>query len=292
MSAIVFDGRKLAAGKEKVMADKIRQARYNPRLGSVVFVEDEAGLMYTRLKKQAAVRVGVEFSEQEVSMKEGVMVLQEKIRIYCQRDDIDGVLIQKPMKQTWEDVYGNSGNESFDAWWHNLVGVLDVNKDVDCLNRENLQMLMEGKARVWPATVRAVVSVLAEAVVSLGWGESFEEGVKDKSMVVIGRSDIVGSPLAALLTQFGAKVNLYGSDLDLEVLKNAQVVISATGQEGLVKAEMVGEGAVVIDVGAPRGDVDFESVKEQASFITPVPGGVGPMTVVSLLENLVERVLG
>lgn len=290
MAAVVFDGKALVAKRQAILARNIRDWKLNPRLGSVVFVEDEGSMLYIKLKKEAAVKVGVEFSVQEVSIREAVPVLQEKIRVYNDRDDVDGVLVQKPAKSTWKQVMGVGGESEFEAWWRMTVSTLDPTMDVDCLTLTNLNAVYNGDFVILPATVRAVVTILQHVVSDLGLleGVASQFDLTGHKMVVIGRSDIVGKPLASVLAQYGAEVSIYGADLDLEVLKQAEVVVSATGSPGMVKGEMIKEGAIVIDVGAPKGDVDFETVKGKASFVTPVPGGVGPMTVVSLLENLVD----
>jgi methylenetetrahydrofolate dehydrogenase (NADP+)/methenyltetrahydrofolate cyclohydrolase len=114
---------------------------------------------------------------------------------------------------------------------------------------------------------------------------------RDLEVVVVGRSELVGRPLAYYLKTKISKVEMIGSkDNITQELINADIIVSATGQANLITGEMVKEGVIVIDVGEPRGDVEFASVAKKASFITPVPGGVGPVTVVSLLENLVEMI--
>jgi methylenetetrahydrofolate dehydrogenase (NADP+)/methenyltetrahydrofolate cyclohydrolase len=216
-------------------------------------------------------------------MREDLKVLQDKIRIYSHRGDVSGVLIQKPTKEVWMQTTGIHDPIKFDAWWQQLIGVLDAKKDVDCLTNENLGRVYLGKWMLLPATVKAVLLILREA---LGG-----EGVSGRKIAVIGRSELVGRPLAAVLESYGAYVGLFGaSNMDRKAICQADVVISATGVPKLVTEDLIKEGDIVIDVGAPKGDVDFESVVKKAGFITPVPGGVGPVTVVSLLENLVELV--
>lgn len=292
MKPIVFDGREFARKREEVLATAIKDYKLEPRIGALICEEDKASLMYSRIKKQAAVRVGVEFSEQLVSIKEPVQVLQDRIRVYADRDDVDGVLVQKPMKETWERELGLGDSEDFEAWWRRLILALPPEKDVDCLTTKNLQKVFDGKWQIVPATVKAVISVLVYADKEHGLlsGALEDFDLMGHNFVVVGRSDLIGKPLSAVLRQYGANVAMFGKDLDLKKLKEADVVVSATGKPGLITGEMIKDGAVVIDVGAPRGDVEFESVRDKCRFITPVPGGVGPVTVVSLLENLVEMV--
>ena len=164
-----------------------------------------------------------------------------------------------------------------------IVETIIPTKDVDCLTAVNLGRLMMGEMTLLPATVRGIWEILGKAGIN-------EKTIVGKNVSVLGRSDIVGKPLANLLINRGATVTVcHHQTKDLACLiKRADIVISATGSPNLVKGEMVKEGAIVIDVGSPKGDVDFGSVVKKASFITPVPGGVGPMTVVSLLENFLD----
>lgn len=282
MSAVIFDGKTFAKEREGLLAQRVSALKVVPRLGSVVFREDAGGLLYTRLKMQAAVRVGIEFDRMDVSIGDSLFDLRERIWQMCQRKDITGVLVQKPMKTVFEKEIGNSHSttHNFSDWWKEIAGAIDPKKDVDCLTLENLEKVYRGKWQILPATVKAVVDILAKAT-----------NVSGKSVGVVGRSDIVGRPLAAVLKQQEASVKLLGSKDDLsEVLPEMDVVVSATGVSGLIRGEMIKEGAVVIDVGAPKGDVEFEGVVKKAAFITPVPGGVGPVTVLSLLENVVGLV--
>lgn len=290
MAALVFDGREFAQRREAILAEKIRKLRFVPRLGSLAFVEDAGSMLYVRKKKQAAVRVGIEFSVEEMSMGENVFSLQEKVRVYSQREDLHGVMVQKPAKAVWSEKRGRAGGGRFENWWQQVILHLNSEKDVDCLTAVNLNKVYAGEWKIVPATVKAVVSILIYAaglprvlpLMKAGFDLSGIEAV------VIGRSEIVGKPLAAVLRQYGAQVGLFGADLDFERIRRAKVVISAVGKPGIIIGDMIGEGAVVIDVGSPKGDVVMEEVREKAALVTPVPGGVGPVTVVSLLENLIE----
>ena len=286
MNTVVFDGLKFAREKELLLRDKIRELRITPRLMSVVFNEDASSQLYTRLKFEAAWRVGVEFDRCDHSMKEDVHDLAALIRNACGRSDVHGVMIQKPSRSTFEQVVGKGA--SFNNWWRMLTSSLQKEKDVDCLSKRNLDRVYAGEWKLLPATVKAVISILSEAL-SADLLE-MRQGLEGLKVVVVGRSEIVGRPLAAVLEQFGAEVNLCGRKVeDLGKLTiGADVVVTATGRPDLITGEMVKEGVIVVDVGEPRADVNFEEVKEKAMFITPVPGGVGPVTVVSLLENLAE----
>lgn len=288
MSAIVFDGKSFARECETYLANEIAKRRVQLRLGSLVFTEDEAGVIYTRLKKQAAVRVGVEFSEQEVSITEPLGVLQEKVQIYCQRADVTGVMVQKPTRGLWESVVGKKTDVRFEAWWQQIVGMLDPAKDVDCLTGQNLSRIDRRNWIVLPATVKAIVKIIGRAMVMVKkWDGVGAMNLTGQRAVVVGRSEIVGRPLASVLAAYGAQVDLFGRDLNQTIASQGDILVSATGMENLINPEMVKEGAIVIDVGAPKAEVQ-PGVENKVAFLTPVPGGVGPVTVVSLMENVVE----
>lgn len=292
MTALIFDGRAFAKEREERLARLILDRRLRLRMASVVFVEDKASVVYSSLKKRAAVRVGVEFEMAELSLATPIERVRQVVEGFSERSDIDGVMVQKPMKDSWFNVLGKRG-ESFESWWQRVVGNIALEKDVDCLTAGCLARIYQGEWKVLPATARAVVSILAFGLEELGSRQSKEVlDLRGLKVVVVGRSEIVGRPLAAVLERYGAGVELVGKEFDRGLLFEADIVVSATGVQGLIEADMVKERVIVIDVGSPGGDVVFDEVKQRASFITPVPGGVGPVTVVSLLENLVELVTG
>jgi len=268
---IVIDGRKLAGIRETALKQAVSNLRAKgmvPRLVSLVMSGDEAGLGYLKLKAAAAVRIGVELEKVVVSdwQADEVMGL---IRRFNQDDKVQGMMVQRPGVR-WGEKQG-MGRSEFEAWWSQVVAAIDAKKDVDGLT---------AKSRFLSATVKAVGMVLEQV------------GVAKGRMVVVGSQGLVGRRLVEYFSDKEFKVE--GVDVDERELgrmtKKADVLVSATGKPGLIKAEMVKKGAVVIDVGWPKGDVKFGEVKEKASVITPVPGGIGPLTVVSLLENLVEAV--
>ena len=287
MAAIIFDGREKAREIEAGLRQKVAKMRRPPRIASVVFEEDEASLLYTKLKKQAAVRVGIEFSEEEVGIGDRVESLAHRVRTFSGSGDIDGVMVQKPAKGVWLEHVKDKGE--FADWWRRLVVEIGQGRDVDCLNPVNLARVYTGDWQILPATVAGIVEILRVALPE----RLDEQSVTGLSLLgvrvaVVGRSEIVGRPLAAVLSQSGAEVELLGRRSDLSLVKEAEIVVSATGKPGLIGGGLIREGAVVVDVGSPKGDVVFDRVVKKARFITPVPGGVGPMTVACLLSNLVE----
>ncbi len=292
----MFDGVREAAKREAALSEWVVNLRNKPSMVSVFFGDDLASVLYTRLKQEVAARVGIGFFAIEQSFADKVDEIEGKIRKFNADEKIQGIMIQKPAQSTWLVAGGlwqkgspttrhTPHTTSFAEWWRSLADTIDPKKDVDGLT---------GKGRVMPATVKAVIAILSriknEELIIENYQETAKKFVRGKRVVVIGRSDIVGKPLSLELEKMGAKVSNVGSgEPDLgNVTRQADILVSATGRENLVTAEMVKEGAIVIDVGSPQGDVDFASVAQKASFITPVPDGVGPMTVVSLLENLLD----
>jgi len=273
---VIFDGRKFAQDKEKVLQrelEKLTKKGCSLKLISILVGQDPASRLYVSLKEKAANRVGVVFEKQEFSENVDAKELTDFIKNQNNDHSVGGIMVQLPLPKKLE----------IGSWKLEILGSIEPSKDVDCLTPENLGLLITGKPRVLPATVRGIWEILGKAGIN-------EKTIVSKNVCVLGRSNIVGKPLANLLINQGAAVTVgHRQTKNLSyITKRADIIISATGSPNLVKGEMVKEGAVVIDVGSPKGDVDFNSVVKKASFITPVPGGVGPMTVVSLLENFLD----
>jgi len=300
MTAIIFDGIMEAKKYEQVLKDRIQTLGVRPRILSVVFEEDRGSQLYTRLKFEAAARVGMDFDRLDFRFGDDLSQIRDQIHYACTRQDVDGVMIQKPSKLQWNEVMQTHGRGKFADWWRALTTCICLPKDVDCLTKQHLDVVYAGEWRLLPATVRGVLLILEVALRlregTLSRNERWLEASMNSlplsgiKVAMIGRSEIVGRPLAAVLSQKGAEVQLCGSKIeDLgQVTASAQVVISATGMKHVIKEDLVRPGTVVIDVGSPEPDVDFEAVKDKVAFITPVPYGVGPMTVVSLLANMVD----
>lgn len=340
--ATVFDGKTYAAKLEQNLKLQVRRLKFAPKLIILYFSEDQGSVMYTRLKQQVAERVGIELRAEKLSVHDDVEPILKLVRKHGRDRHIQGVMIQKPAGKTFFEAYDEQWAEAgaiktlvknlnyflswegegrgTQAWWKRLTAEIPPHKDVDCLTAVNLDRVYRGKWEIVPATVRAVLSIIEVSLQikpgSLMTGiipsgsealgrRPFSKGSRLRA-VVIGRSEIVGRPLAHVLAQRGMEVSLCASSgvvarssgsqlLDVksfeeignETLK-ADIVVSASGKPNLITGVMVSQGTVVIDAGSPQGDVDFDKVKEKASFITPVPGGVGPVTVISLLENLID----
>jgi methylenetetrahydrofolate dehydrogenase (NADP+) / methenyltetrahydrofolate cyclohydrolase len=261
MVAKIFDGRELARKIEAEVAEKVRRLDRTPKLASIVVGGDRTSHVYVNLKGQAAKRVGIQFEKLEFPVNSfQLSVLINKIKQLNADDSVTGIMVQMPLPSTFKGLT------------FKVVGAIDPRKDVDGLT---------GKGRFLPATVKAVLTILQMA--------NGKWPIVGRRSVVVGRSRIVGKPLAEKLVRRGAMVTVAHSQTpDLgAVTRTAEILVSATGKIGLITQDMVKPGAVVIDVGEPKGDVD-EGVRAVASFLTPVPGGVGPVTVACLLENVVE----
>ncbi len=294
---MIIDGRKLALKKEAKLKQQLnlfrKTKKRRPLLISLVAQEDEAGLLYTRLKQKAASRLKIDFKKVIFSFKEKEKIypLLEKIvgkgLSAGRQEKFDGLIIQKPSQSLIRKYFKNK--KDFEIWWLTATSKIPEKKDVDCLNVANLGLLSAGLIQFYPATVKAIYHLLLKVYQN-------EEALKGKVVVIIGSSEILGKPLAMLLRNKGATVLLCGSSCrDLKSFtQKGEIIVSCVGRPKLITATMIKKGAIVIDAGFSKldhqvvGDVDFEKVAKKASFITPVPGGVGPLTVISLMENLVK----
>jgi len=259
--ADIFDGQKLAKEKEEKLKAEIKKVKIKPKLVVVLVGDDPASRLYVELKKEAAERVGIDFELKKFKKS----ISQDSIIAYIQEKNgekaTSGIMVQLPLPKNFDEFKIRRSIHPF--------------KDVDCLHPKNLGMLLLGKPTYYPAAVKAVLAII--------------KNLKGRKVVIVGASNLVGKPLAMVLSNLGATVTLCRSTTRnlAKHTKMADILVSATGKPGLIKKEMVKKGAVVIDVGETKGDVE-EDVAQVASFLTPVPGGVGPVTVVSLLENVVK----
>ena len=268
----IIDGRAVAAGvRERVAGEvaELRAAGVSPGLATVLVGDDPASHVYVRMKRKACEEVGIHPIHHELP----AATRQDELADLLERLDSDpavsGILLQLPLP-----AHIDSGA---------MTGAILPAKDVDGLTPVNAGLLSQGRPGLVPCTPLGVMELLRHAGVEL-------EGAR---AVVLGRSGLVGKPVAQLLLAANATVtHCHSRTRDLaSVCREADVLVAAVGRPAIVTADMVSEGAVVIDVGTNRtddglvGDVDFEAVRAKASAITPVPGGVGPMTIAMLLSN-------
>ncbi len=277
MAARVIDGKALAAKvRERVAADVTEFAATHdgqvPGLATVLVGDDPASHVYVGNKRRLTEEVGMRSIHHELGAETPTDELLDLVRELNGYDDVDGILVQLPLPEQIDQ----------DA----IVSAIDAGKDVDGLTALSAGLLAQGRPKLVPCTPQGVIELIGEAGTEIAGAEA----------VVLGRSILVGRPLAALLTNANATVTVcHSRTQDLAaVCSRADILIAAVGSPGLVGADMVKPGATVIDVGTNRtddglvGDVDFEAVAEVAGAITPVPGGVGPMTIAMLLANTVR----
>jgi methylenetetrahydrofolate dehydrogenase (NADP+)/methenyltetrahydrofolate cyclohydrolase len=274
MVAKIIDGKGEAkayrAGvKERVEAFTAKHGRA-PGLEVVLVGEDPASQVYTRNKEKAAAKAGIRGALHKLPADISEGALLEFVGELNAKDDVDGILVQLPLPDRIDP--------------HRVVDTIAPAKDVDGLHVQNGGLLSAGRDCLVPCTPRGCMHLISTTGVKL-------EGAR---AVMLGRSNLMGKPMAQLLLGANATVSIaHSRTRDLDALcREADVLVVAVGRAKMVKADWVKEGAVVIDVGINRndegklvGDVDFEAVKERAGWITPVPGGVGPMTIAFLLDN-------
>ncbi|MCL7746146.1 bifunctional methylenetetrahydrofolate dehydrogenase/methenyltetrahydrofolate cyclohydrolase FolD [Halalkalibacter alkaliphilus] len=274
MTALLLNGKELAAKKrEQLKRDVEELASQNivPGLAVILVGEDPASQTYVRAKQKACEQAGIH----SVLIEKQNTITEEELLAEIDRlnDDpsIDGILVQLPIPEHISEQA--------------VIERIAPNKDVDGFHPINIGKMMTGEDTFLPCTPFGVVEMLKEAEIDL----------VGKHVVVVGRSNIVGKPVGQLLLNEHATVTYtHSRTKNLREMTNlADILIVAIGKPEFISAEDVKDGAVVVDVGINRvdgklvGDVDFDSVKEKASYITPVPGGVGPMTITMLLENTV-----
>ena len=273
--AVIIDGKSLAKKIRDGLKDdvaKLKKKGIIPKLAVIMVGDDKASKVYVKNKSKACEEIGIEYEEflrnSDITMDELLSLIDE----LNARDDIHGILLQSPIPKHL-DI-----NKAFNR--------IDYRKDVDGFNPVNVGKLVIGEDCFISCTPFGVMKML----------EEYGIDIEGKNAVVVGRSNIVGKPLAQCLLAKNATVTIcHSRTKNIQITNNADILVAALGKPRYIKDTMVKEGAVVIDVGINRtedgklvGDVDFESVSKNASYITPVPGGVGPMTIAMLMTNLVK----
>ncbi|MBE5805831.1 MAG: bifunctional methylenetetrahydrofolate dehydrogenase/methenyltetrahydrofolate cyclohydrolase FolD [Clostridiales bacterium] len=272
----IIDGKELAKkirGNLKIEVDELKRKGVNPKLAVIMVGDDSASKVYVKNKSKACNEIGIEYEEILLPANIVMNELLDIIEDLNKRDDIHGILLQSPIPNHL-DI-----REAFNK--------IDYKKDVDGFHPINVGKLSIGEDCFISCTPYGVIRML----------EEYNIDIEGKNAVIIGRSNIVGKPLIQCLLQKNATVTVCHSKTKNlhDIVRNADIVIAAIGKAKFITSDMIRDGAVVIDVGINRmddgklvGDVDFDSVKDKASYITPVPGGVGPMTIAMLMENIVK----
>ncbi|MFA6327831.1 MAG: bifunctional 5,10-methylenetetrahydrofolate dehydrogenase/5,10-methenyltetrahydrofolate cyclohydrolase [Candidatus Micrarchaeia archaeon] len=269
MAAKIIDGKRMADALLAASAEKVSALGFKPCVAIVLVGDDPASQTYTRKKHDACARVGMKSKNIAMPASASQKEIIAQVRHLNEDPEVDAILVQLPLPQGIDE----------DA----VLAAVAKEKDVDGFHPENFGKLALGIGKIAPCTPAGVMHMLRESNVL----------VSGRNAVVIGRSRIVGKPLALLLMNEGATVTVCNSktrDLAMHT-RNADIICAAVGKPKMVTADMVKNGVVVIDIGTSKqgerlvGDVDFEGVARKASLITPVPGGVGPMTIAMLIQN-------
>lgn len=274
--AIIIDGKELAKKIRSELKNEVVELKnkgINPKLAVIMVGDDKASKVYVKNKSKACEECGIDYEEflmdKDIDMEE----LLETIDKLNKRDDIHGILLQSPIPSNL-DI-----NQAFNK--------INYKKDVDGFNPINVGKLSIGEDCFVSCTPAGVIKML----------EEYNIEIEGKNVVIIGRSNIVGKPLIQCILRKNGTVTMCHSRTKniKQITKNADILIAALGKPKFVTQDMIKDGAVIIDVGINRtedgklvGDVDFENVKNNASYITPVPGGVGPMTIAMLMTNVVR----
>ena len=257
----------------KLQTDILKQQGITPCLAVIIVEGDPASRVYVNNKKRACEVCGIKSLEYALAGDVGEEELLALIDKLNNDSSVNGILCQLPVPKHIDEK--------------KVIDAISPAKDVDGFSAENVGKIWLGDYSISPCTPMGVIELL----------DYYKIDVQGKNCVVVGRSNIVGKPMAALLLERNATVTVcHSKTKDLaSFTKNADIIVAAVGRAGFITADMVSEGAVVIDVGINRlsdgklaGDVDFEAVKEKASYITPVPGGCGPMTIAVLMKNTIE----
>jgi methylenetetrahydrofolate dehydrogenase (NADP+)/methenyltetrahydrofolate cyclohydrolase len=282
----IIDGKRVAdeiRGELRGRLDRLRARGVNPGLTAILVGDNPGSQLYVKMKGKACEEMGMAHQTLEMPKDTTEAVLLREVARLNQDPQVHGILVQQPLPP----------QISVEA----AVTSVDPRKDVDCFHPDNVGRVLIGTPRFAPATPAGVVELLMRS----------GNDPSGKDVVIAGRSNIVGKPLAALLMQKGPKANatvtvVHSATRDLAAhTRRADILVAAMGAPGTIRADMVKEGVVVIDVATNRipdstkksgyrtvGDVDFDGVRPKAKAITPVPGGVGPMTIAMLLVNTVR----
>lgn len=279
MTARIIDGKAIAAGVREDVARRVVDLKEKtgvvPHLAAVLVGDDQASAIYVRNKQRACEQSGLKSTLHRLSASTSQAELLDLVDQLNRDPSVHGILVQLPLPKQIDEIA--------------VLDAVSPLKDVDAFHPENVGLIVQGRPRFLPCTPAGVQRLLIEA-------KAHTDGAH---AVVLGRSEIVGKPMALLLMQKGEHANAtvtvcHSRSRHLaDITRTADILIAAIGRPRFVTADMVKPGAVVIDVGTSRvddkvvGDVDFAAVSEVASAITPVPGGVGPMTIAMLLGNTV-----
>ena len=269
---MILDGKKLRDELLVQYKEKIKEEKLNITLAIILVGNNEASKLYIKNKEKYCTEVGIKVDKYLLDEDTSEEVLINLIKDLNEDEKITGIILQSPVPNGID----------FDK----CSGMILPSKDVDGFTKDNVYNLYLNKKSILPCTVKGIIKLL----------EYYNIEINGKNVAIIGRGNIVGKPLAIALENRNATVSLLHSKTkDLKMFtKDADIVVVACGIPKLLKKEMIKEGSVVIDVGISRvdgkivGDIDFDNIKDIALFVTPNPGGIGPMTIAMIIDNLIE----
>lgn len=267
---LILDGKKIAEKKLEILKNQISNFEIKPKMTIIQLGEVFESNKYIAIKIKVASQIGIKTKHIKLSEQTNENELIELIEKECLVTD--GLIIQLPLP--------SHINKQL------ILDSVDFNKDIDGLSQTNHNLLYQNKECIFPATAKAIITLLSFYNIEL----------KNKNIAVVGESNLVGKPTKELLIRKGAIVTSFNIETGIKGTEEADILIVAAGSPNLISEENIKQDAVIVDVGVSKlegsnkiyGDVDFESIKNKASAISPTIGGVGPLTVVSLLENLIE----
>lgn len=278
MAAVIIDGKRISTEIKEETKDKVSQYKEKGIEITLAVIQvgcDPASSVYVNNKKKACEYVGIRSLSYELEETAAEQELLDLIQELNKREDVNGILVQLPLPAHMNE--------------DKVIETIDKTKDVDGFHPSNVGALSIGKKGFISCTPYGIIQLLKRSKID----------IEGKECVIVGRSNIVGKPMAMLLLRENATVTIaHSRTKDLkEVTRRADILIAAIGKPKFITADYIKEGAVIIDVGINRdennklcGDVDFEDVVDKVSAITPVPGGVGPMTIAMLMNNCLESV--
>jgi methylenetetrahydrofolate dehydrogenase (NADP+)/methenyltetrahydrofolate cyclohydrolase len=263
----IIDGKKIAAEIRAEIKKELAELGIVPGLAVILVGADPASHLYVGLKEKAAAEVGIHFEKYLFFATEPEEKIIAKIEELNARPDIHGIIVQLPLPQGYNE--------------NKIISAIDPKKDADGFHPENIKKLMAGEPEIIPPVISGILELI----------KSTDTTLKNKKIAILANSEILAEPLAKILEGNEIKIIIAPETLTTEIA-DADIIISALGRPKVITANAIKSGAILVDVGTTRledgktvGDLDFDSVAEKAGWITPVPGGVGPMTVAELLQN-------
>ncbi|PIP31305.1 bifunctional methylenetetrahydrofolate dehydrogenase/methenyltetrahydrofolate cyclohydrolase [bacterium (Candidatus Howlettbacteria) CG_4_10_14_3_um_filter_37_10] len=269
---MILDGQKVASSIYENLKKELKWLASKPKLAVILIGENPASESYVKIKEETAKAIGIDFELFKFSQDIDEVDIISRIEILNNDQGVSGILVQLPLPAHFDE--------------YRITQSIVPKKDVDGLTALNLGKMFMGKNSLYPATAMAIIEIL----------DYYEINPTGRLVTIVGKSNLVGKPIADILLNRDVTVIVcHEKTEDLAFLcKRADILISAAGHPNLITADMIKDGSVVIDVGVNKvgnrlvGDVDFKEAKKRAVAVTPVPGGVGPVTVVSLMKNVIQ----